>query len=121
VTKPTGKPVGRPEFVLTDQHLKEIEMLAALATVTEGEMAHFIGCSPKTFTKLKQNDDGRILTAIEEGKLNAKIGVSGRLLKSARNGNVSAGIWWEKTRMGMSERHEVAVPDLPAIHITVEK
>jgi hypothetical protein len=82
---------------------EKVRHLAGIG-VRQDDIAKIIGCAPKTLRKRCRND-------LDCGVAEANALVSGYLFAAAKNGNVTAQIFWLKTR---AQWRETAVPDHPA-------
>ena len=80
----------RPAFVVTDGMREKVQYLAGLG-VPQDDIAKIIGCAPKTLRK-------RFREELDRGVAEANAMVAGYLFNSAKQGNVSAQIFWLKTR-----------------------
>jgi hypothetical protein len=83
--------------------------------VPQDDIARLIGCSPKTLRKRFRDD-------LDRGVAEANAVVSGCLFAAAKAGNVSAQIFWLKTRGHWHERgsadrvvQDTAEPPQPAV------
>jgi hypothetical protein len=92
---------GRPRIRFGAKDLKQIATLAGYG-LSDEKIAHVLGVSPATFGRRKL-DDASVLLALEKGKAVASSIVGQALFRLVKGGNVTAIIWWEKTREG---RHE---------------
>ena len=82
--------MARPAFVVTDAMREKVQYLAGLG-VPQDDIAKIIGCAPKTLRK-------RFREELDRGVAEANAMVAGYLFNSAKQGNVSAQIFWLKTR-----------------------
>ena len=80
----------RPAFVVTDGMREKVQYLAGLG-VPQDDIAKIVGCAPKTLRK-------RFREELDRGVAEANAMVAGYLFNSAKQGNVSAQIFWLKTR-----------------------
>jgi hypothetical protein len=71
--------------------------------VPQDDIAKIVGCAPKTLRKRFRDD-------LDRGVAEANATVSGYLFAAAKEGNVTAQIFWLKTRAHWRER---PVPDHP--------
>lgn len=96
--------IGRPPKVITTADLENIETLSGIG-LTRADIAYGIGMHPDTFRKLEQEDtEGAITYAVESGKSKAKGNIASSIYSQGTAGNMTAAIWWEKTRAGMTDR-----------------
>lgn len=90
------KPVGRPPHVPTLESRAQVERMAAVG-ITHEQIGLFLGItSVETLKKYYRKE-------LDEAKTKADVAVAGALYKSAIKGNVSAQIFWCKTRLGWRE------------------
>lgn len=87
----------------------KVEELAEICQ-NEAEIAYAIGVCPRTFLTKKQQSP-EIQEALERGRARANTFVAGKLMQTIKDGNVTAMIFWLKSRGGWMEtdRHEVEV------------
>lgn len=96
---------GRKGFIVNEETLKKIEGLALTGMTHEG-IASCCGISHTTlYTKIKQYPD--IKERINLGRQKGAAVVGGKLVELAREGNLGAIIWYEKTRCGRSDKIDV--------------
>ena len=93
---------GKPEFEPTAEHRRQVETLAGLG-IPHDDIALLI---------INQNTGGHIAkatlqkyfqTELDAGHVKANSAIAQSLYKQATEGNVTAGIWWTKARMGWKE------------------
>jgi transcriptional regulator with XRE-family HTH domain len=82
--------------------LNRVEELAAQG-LSQAEICATLGISEDTLTRRKR-DSADFAEALKRGKAKAAATVSNKLFKLAKAGNLSAIIWWEKTRQGYFDR-----------------
>tara|TARA_Y100000593_G_scaffold14122_1_gene26661 strand:+ start:1025 stop:1336 length:312 start_codon:yes stop_codon:yes gene_type:complete len=85
---------------------EDVEKLASYGC-TNTEIADYFGCSKDLITKSYS-------TNVTKGKAGGKIRLRQLLMKSAKNGNVTAQIWLSKQYLGMSDKQEVVSTELPS-------
>src|ERR1700756_792298 len=85
-----GPPMARKAFAVNDAMREKVRYLAGVG-VPQDDIAKIIGCAPKTLRKRCRND-------LDCGIAEANALVSGCLFASAKAGNVTAQIFWLKTR-----------------------
>ena len=93
----------RKPFVVNETVREKVRHLAGVG-VRQDDIARIIGCTAKTLRKQCRDD-------LDRGVAEANAIVSGSLFTAAKGGNVTAQIFWLKTRAQWRER---AVPDHPA-------
>jgi hypothetical protein len=95
---PATKKIGRPPFQPTDEQRKIVSMCAAVG-ITQEDIARIIvtgGIDADTLAKHFREE-----LDVAATKANAQVG--GMLYNKALSGDVTAGIWWTKTRMRWRE------------------
>lgn len=102
-------PGGRPRWEPTKEERLLVE-LAVAAGYTQEQIAEQLG---KSIDSLQRH----CRTELDNGAFRANVKVSGALYTKAMKGDVTAIIWWEKTRRGMKDtsRHEHGGPNGGAI------
>jgi hypothetical protein len=88
--------MAKTAFVVTDAVREKVRYLAGLGG-RQDDIAKFIGCAPKTLRK-------RFRGELDRGVAEANATISGSLFASAKGGNVTAQIFWLKTRAHWRER-----------------
>jgi predicted DNA-binding protein (UPF0251 family) len=112
-TRPVIKPGrgsrgGRPRFEITPRDLTQIERFAAIG-LTQREIACMVEVSQRTFEKWAQS--AAVIAAIQKGRANG-LAVAGKALHDKMvAGDVTAIIWYEKTRGRRTDRIEVVQED----------
>ena len=88
---PTGRPtMGRRAHKPDPAQRRQVEAMAAYG-IPETDIAAVVGIDPKTLRKHYRDE-------LDLGETKANAQVAGFLFNSARNGNVTAQIFWLKTR-----------------------
>ncbi len=96
MTKPTGRPPGKPPHKPTEKTRAIVQHLIGYGAPIK-HVAHKIGVSPTTLHKYYQDE-------IDHGHEEANSLMAESLFKNGRhNNNVTAQIFWMKTRAGWSE------------------
>jgi hypothetical protein len=88
--------VAKTAFVVNDALREKARYLAGLG-VRQDDIARIIGCAPKTLRK-------RFRDELDRGVAEANATISGSLFGAAKGGNVTAQIFWLKTRAHWRER-----------------
>jgi hypothetical protein len=83
---------------------KEVEKLAASGLTFE-EMAAVLGVSHDTLLR-RRKDDPLFNQALLKGKATVKMEITNKLVEQAKSGNLTAIIWYEKTRLGYREKRD---------------
>src|SRR5258706_14996612 len=94
--------MARRAFVVNAAVRDKVRHLAGVG-VGQDDIAKIIGCAPKTLRKRCRDD-------LDRGVAEANATVSGYLFAAAKAGNVTAQIFWLKTRAQWQEK---AAPDHP--------
>ena len=80
----------RKAFVVTDAMREKVRYLAGVG-VRQDDIAKILGCAPKTLRK-------RLRDELDRGVAEANATISGFLFAAAKGGNITAMIFWLKTR-----------------------
>ena len=88
--------MARTVFVVNDGLREKVRHLAGLG-VPQDDIAKIIGCAPKTLRK-------RFRDELDRGVAEANATISGFLFAAAKAGNITAMIFWLKTRAHWRER-----------------
>ena len=88
--------MARRAFVFNEKMREQVRHLAGVG-VRQDDIARIIGCAPKTLRKRCRED-------LDRGVAEANATVSGYLFAAAKAGNVTAQIFWLKTRAHWRER-----------------
>ena len=91
--------VGRPAIKRSEELAKRIKGMAAFG-VTHEDIAKTAGMSPDVLVKLYGEE-------LKTAAIEANAQVAGMLFKQCQEGNVTAQIFWLKTRAKWSEKTEV--------------
>jgi hypothetical protein len=94
--------MARKAFVVDQAVRAKVRQLAGVG-VPQDDIAKIVGCAPKTLRKRCRED-------LDRGVAEANAMVSGYLFGSAKEGNVTAQIFWLKSR---AHWHEKNVPEDP--------
>ena len=95
--------MARKAFVVNEATRERVRYLAGVG-VPQDDIATIIGCAPKTLRK-------RLRDELDRGVAEANATISGYLFAAAKAGNITAIIFWLKTRAHWRERQ---APDDPA-------
>jgi hypothetical protein len=91
---------GRPEKLPTETEIKLVEQMA-ITGLTKRAMAAKLGIDIKTFDK---HGEKYYFPAIERGHADGALLSGMTLVQMIRSKNLGALIWYEKTRLGMTEK-----------------
>lgn len=94
---------GRPETVLTDEQIAEIEILAKDLTIEQ--IADYFGIGSSTFYRIKQKDP-RVSMAYKKGRTIGIKHVASKLMVLIDQGDITAIIFYLKTQAGWSTDHK---------------
>tara|TARA_R110000744_G_scaffold366697_1_gene475868 strand:- start:602 stop:955 length:354 start_codon:yes stop_codon:yes gene_type:complete len=108
--------MSRPKTELTPIQIKELETLAAV--LNQKHIADYFGIPDRTLRAIMERD-GEVSAAYKKGQAKAIISVAGSLLNSAKEGNITAQIFYLKTQAGWKEK-ESETQEIPAINIVVD-
>jgi hypothetical protein len=87
--------MSRPAYKPDDVHRRQVEAMAAYG-IPEPDISRVVGIDPKTLRKYYRDE-------LDMGSTKANAQVAGFLFNAARNGNVTAQIFWLKTRARWKE------------------
>lgn len=93
--------MARPKIEITDEQIRQAEILAGYG-LTQNQIADVLGVARSTFRRKK--DEARVLSALQKGKAVAQLRVGKSIYEKALVGDMTAAIWWEKTRAGRNEK-----------------
>jgi hypothetical protein len=88
--------MARAAFAVNEALREKVRHLAGLG-VPQDDIAKIIGCAPKTLRKRFRNE-------LDSGVAEANAMIAGSLFAAAKAGNVTAMIFWLKTRAHWRER-----------------
>ena len=96
------KRLTRPKFELTDELLKEIEVLGGHGATLETIRIYY-DVEKKYFARLCARNS-RIADALLRGQTKMTLSIAGKIVEQARAGNVSAATFYLKTQGGAAWR-----------------
>ena len=99
MSKKQTKKVGRPEVVLTDEQIIQVEALSAYLNCEQ--IGDYFGISHDTFTRIKQRDN-LVLRAYKKGKADGIKKAVSLLWQRMEDGDTTATIFFLKTQAGWS-------------------
>jgi hypothetical protein len=99
---------GRPRLVVTKRDLVQIEEFASIG-MSRTQIAKLIGVSRMQLFRWMERPD--VMDAIEQGQARALHSIGKRLYEKAIEGDLTAIIWFEKTRGKRSDRVSVVHED----------
>ena len=96
---------GRPAKTPTPEQVRQVEVFASITPLNRQQYALLLNMSDNTFDKYYAQYFHR---AIAKGEANGQVGAGAVLAREMRKGNMTALIWYEKTRLGMTEKvHQI--------------
>ncbi len=102
VPQTTESKRGRPRKTPTVADISRVERCAALG-MNKTEIAIVLGIDRGTFSEYEAS---HFSTALEKGRARGKMSASIALARAMARGNVGAIVWYERTRVGYTERVE---------------
>lgn len=88
--------------------------------LTQEQVAHCMNIAPNTLAAMKERDQ-RVFAALEKGLAVAASFVGQALFTKAKQGDVGAIVWWEKTRAGRREpKQEIQAQNSNTIRVIRE-
>jgi len=111
-----GEGGGRPAVVFDDEQIAQVKALASV--LSKGQLADYFGVSENTFREIEKRQP-EVSEAYKKGKGNAIASVGSNLINQARNGNVTAAIFYLKTQAGWKESEQTTVSTSPDNTVTV--
>jgi hypothetical protein len=91
--------MARKAFAVSDEVRERVRYLSGVG-VRQDDIARIVGCAPKTLRK-------RLRDELDCGIAEANATVAGYLFNQVKAGNITAIIFWLKTRAGWREREGV--------------
>jgi hypothetical protein len=110
--------IGRPRKVISDEHIRQIEQLAAY-DLTIPKIAAVLDISERTLARWKKSK--HVAQAFARGKAKAEAVIGKSLFELARDGNVNAIRWWEITRAGRRETVRTETSGIDGLPIQVDQ
>ncbi len=95
---------GRPATVLDDEQLAQVEALAAFLTLEQ--IADYFCIGRTTFHRIMERQE-EVSERYKKGRANAVGSIAKSLIQQARDGNLSAQIFYLKTQGGWRETNNV--------------
>lgn len=97
---------GRPAVVFDEVMTRQYEELASV--LTKAQCADFFGISLTTLKEIEKRQP-EVYDSYKRGKSQAIANVANNLVKQAKDGNMSAAIFYLKTQAGWSETQKLDV------------
>lgn len=106
-----GEGGGRPAVVFSEAQVAQVEALAAV--LSKKQLADYFGIGETTLREIEHRQP-EVSEAYQKGRGKAIAGVASNLINQARNGNVSAAIFYLKTQAGWKEDQQAnqSIPQL---------
>jgi len=101
-----GKGGGPKLIVFDDEQIKQVEKLSAM--LNKEQLADFMGVSHVTMIAIEGRQP-EVSLAYKRGKAKAIAGMAQSLVAQARDGNVSAAMFYLKTQAGWKERQALDI------------
>lgn len=100
------KTIGRPRKTPTPAQVRQVEQMA-MRGLGKADMAAVLDMDRGTFARYEEE---YFRTAIEKGVASLRNTTGRVLIREANKGNMTAIIWLEKTRLGITEKVHTIVP-----------
>lgn len=97
---------GRPSVVFTESQVSQVEALASV--LTKKQMADYFGIGETTLYEIEKRQP-EVSEAYKKGKGKAIASIGTNLIAQAKNGNVTASIFYLKTQAGWKESDQTTV------------
>jgi len=94
---------GRPMIVFDETQIAQVEALAAV--MNKRQICDYLGVGETTFREIEGRQP-EVSDALKKGKAKAIGSVGQSLIQQARNGNISAAIFYLKTQAGWRESEQ---------------
>lgn len=107
-----GEGGGRPEKVLNEEQIIQVEALASVLTTEQ--IADYLGIGRTTFYSVMERQP-EVAERYKRGRAKAVASISGNLIKQAQAGNITAAIFYLKTQAGWSETIGIQNLDPPKV------
>lgn len=91
---------GRPVIELTDEQIIQVESLSAV--LSKEQLCDYFGIANNTFDAICDRQP-EVFERYKRGKAKAIASVASNLISQARNGNMTAAIFYLKTQAGWKE------------------
>lgn len=95
---------GRPRKKLTQEQLCQVEALAAF--LSKEQIADYFGICKNTFLEIEKRQP-ELSERYKKGKAKAIVSIANNLIKQAREGNLTAAIFYLKTQAGWKEVQKI--------------
>lgn len=103
---------GRPPYQPTPEHARQVETMTGFG-IRQHDIATALELTARTMRKYYKRE-------LDTGAIKANARVAQALYKNAvQNENVTAQIWWTKTRMGWKEPRDAFIDGDGNMHITI--
>lgn len=106
---------GRPPVVFNDEQIIELQALSAV--LNKSQVADYFGITEKTLREIEKRQP-EVSTAYKKGKVKQVASMGSNLVKLAKQGNVTANIFYLKTQGGWKEQESEPL-EIPPLIINV--
>lgn len=112
--------MGRPKKALTTKQVAQVEALAGV--LTQAQIADYFGMSERTLRQ-RLMDDPEVAAAYQMGRAKTIQDVATNLVMQAKEGNMTAAIFYLKTQAGWKEvsAHEHTMIPVDLSQLTAEQ
>tara|TARA_R110002012_G_scaffold34271_1_gene99171 strand:- start:2452 stop:2832 length:381 start_codon:yes stop_codon:yes gene_type:complete len=107
---------GRPAVTFTEEQVIELQALSSV--LNKSQVADYFGITEKTLREI-ENRQPEVSTAYKKGKVKQVASMGSNLVRLAKQGNVTANIFYLKTQGGWKEQEAEPV-EIPQINIVVD-
>ena len=116
---PNPRRVGRPRFHPTDEQRRQVEAMVGFG-IREGDIVRLI-VNPETDRPIDEKTLRlHFRTEIDRGQVKANTAIAQSIYRAATGGNMTAAIFWAKTRMGWKETNVTEI-ELSGLEAMLEK
>lgn len=100
-----GRPKGTTKIKVDNALCKQVQKMAGHG-MTLRQICDILDISQDTLER-RRHEITSLQRAVERGQAMAQEVIAQTLFQQAKNGNIAALIWWEKTRAGKTEKQKV--------------
>lgn len=100
----------KPIKVLNDEQVEQLEALAAYLTIPQ--IADYFMIAPATFKRILDRQPD-VMSRYKKGKAKAVLSVANSLVTKAREGDITAQIFFLKTQGGWSDKSSIFPDERP--------
>lgn len=106
---------GRPPVIFSPEQVIELQALSAV--LNKSQVADYFGITEKTLREIEKRQP-EVSTAYKKGKVKQVASMGSNLVKLAKQGNVSANIFYLKTQGGWKEEQQEPL-EIPPLNIVL--